>query len=243
MPIDSTPWQTTGWHATSLRGPRRVNADATASYRDPATGRTAYVVADGVGDSERAATAARLAARTAAATAVTDGPRQAVLAAQRALLTVAPGRDDGDCVLVVAVPGEFSCDVAWVGDCRAYHSNGRILEQITVDHTVAEYYRARGMDVAPRMEHLVTTSIRTVEPDRIGTSRTGLAGGRLLLCSDGIHKSLSIRDIRTAIDQPLRPAQITDLLVGTALTDGGRDNATAMVIDHVASAAQPLAAA
>jgi protein phosphatase len=234
---------TTPWHATSLRGPRRVNADATASCRDPRTGRTAYVVADGVGDSERAAMAAQLAARTAAAVAVTAGPRQAVLAAQRALLAAAPGRDDGDCVLVVAVPGEFSCDVAWVGDCRAYHSNGRILEQITADHTVAEYYRARGLDVTPRMEHLVTTSVRTVEPDRIGTSHTGLARGRLLLCSDGIHKSLSVRDIRTAIDQPLDPARTADLLVGTALSDGGRDNATAMVIDHVVPVAHPLAAA
>jgi protein phosphatase len=238
MPTDSTPW-----HATSLRGPRRINADATASCRDPVTGRSAYVVADGVGDSPRAAMAAELAARTAAAVAVTDGPVAAILAAQRALLAAAPGRDDGDCVLVVAVPGEFSCDVAWVGDCRAYHSNGRILEQITVDHTVAEYYRSRGMDVTPRMEHLVTTSIRTVEPDRIGSSHTGLARGRLLLCSDGVHKSLSVRDIRTAIDQPLSPAETADLLVGTALADGGRDNATAMVIDHVVAAAQPMAAA
>jgi PPM family protein phosphatase len=238
MSIDSTPW-----HATSLRGPRRVNADSTASYRDPATGRTGYVVADGVGDSERATLAAQLAARTAAAVAVTDGPLQAILAAQSALLAAAPGQDDGDCVLVVAVPGEFSCDVAWVGDCRAYHSNGRILEQITVDHTVAEYYRSRGMAVTPRMEHLVTTSVRTVKAERIGTSHTGLAGGRLLLCSDGVHKSLSVREIRTAVDQPITPEQTSDLLVGTALIGGGRDNATAMVIDHVVTAVRSLTAA
>jgi PPM family protein phosphatase len=228
------PMDVTFWHAASLRGPRRVNADATATHHDPVTGRSAFVVADGVGDSERAASAAQLAARTAALVAVTEGPEQAVLAAQRALLDAAPGEDDGDCVLVVAVPGEFSCDVAWVGDCRAYHSNGRILEQITVDYTVAEYFRSRGQEVTPRMEHLVTTSIRTVRPDRIGTSRTGLANGRLLLCSDGVHKSLSTQDLR---------AVIAELLVDAAVSNGGRDNATALVIDHTTGHATPAVAA
>jgi protein phosphatase len=236
-PIGGAPW-----HATSLRGPRGVNADATAAHRDPLSGRWAYVVADGVGDSERAAAAAQLAARAASVVAPTEGPLRAVLAAQQALLGAAPGTDEGDCVLVVAVPGAFSCDVAWVGDCRAYYSNGRVLEQITVDHTVAEYFRARGQRVTPRMEHLVTTSVRTVAPDRIGTSHTGLASGRLVLCSDGVHKRLSAPDLRMIIDQPLDPHETADLLVGTALIGGGRDNATALVIDHVVTIGHMAAA-
>jgi protein phosphatase len=220
------PLLTVPWHAASRRGPRQINADATATYHDPDTGRSAFVVADGVGDTWAAASAAQLAAGIAARAAVSVGPALAVLAAQRTLL--AEGPDDGDTVLVVAVPGRYSCDVAWVGDCRAYQSNGRVLEQITVDHTVAEYYRAREQPVTPRMAHLVTTSVRTVRPDRIGSTHTSLATGRLLLCSDGVHRSLTGTDIRTILDGP-KPAQ---QLVDAALGFGGRDNCTALVVEH-----------
>ncbi len=220
-PIDTLPW-----HAATALGGRTVNADAIAAYTDPATGRSAFVVADGVGDSEAAAHAARLAADVAAVAAVTEGARGSILAAARAL------PDEGDCVLVVAVPDALSCDVAWVGDCRAYHSNGRVLEQITVDHTVAEYYRSRGGRVLPRMEHLVTTSVRTVVPERIGTSRTGLTRGRLLLCSDGVHKPLPATRLRATIDRPESPERVAALLVAAAMAAGGRDNATALVVDH-----------
>jgi protein phosphatase len=217
---------TTPWHAASRRGPRQINADASAAYHDPDTGRAAFVVADGVGDTWAAAAAAQLAAGIAARAAVSVGPELAILAAQRILL--AEGPDDGDAVLVVAVPDRYSCAVAWVGDCRAYQSNGRVLEQITVDHTVAEYYRSRAQPVTPRMAHLVTTSVRTVAPDRIGSTHTGLAAGRLLLCSDGVHRSLTGTDIRTILDGP-EPAE---QLVTVALGFGGRDNCIALVVEH-----------
>lgn len=231
------PGDTTLWHAVSRRGSRRINADATAVHQDPILGRSAFVVADGVGDSEPAAAAARLAASVAAATAVTEGPKAAVLAAQEALLGL-----EGDCVLAVAVPGEHSCEVAWVGDCRAYYSNGRVLEQITVDHTVAEYFRSLGREATPRMEHMVTTSVQTVKPDRIGVTRTGLAAGRLLLCSDGVHKSLSVSDIRAVLDQPFGPETAARLLVDRALYYGGRDNSTALVVDHALAESPAVAA-
>jgi serine/threonine protein phosphatase PrpC len=231
-PDRPTPGPALPWHAASSKGPRQVNADASAAHRDPVTGRWAFVVADGVGDSAAAASAAQIAAHTAAVAAAAHGGTEGVLAAQRALLAVAPGEDDGDCVLTVVVPHESSCDVAWVGDCRAYYSNGRVLEQITVDHTLAEYFRAHDQPTTPRMEHVVTTSVRTVRPERIGTTSTGLAVGRLLLCSDGVHKALSGTDIRTILDQPLCRDRTAELLVDTALGVGGRDNATALVVEH-----------
>jgi protein phosphatase len=217
---------TVPWHTASRRGSRQINADASAVHHDPDTGRSAFVVADGVGDTWAAAAAAQLAAGIAARAAVSVGPELAILAAQRILL--AEGPDDGDAVLVVAVPDRYSCDVAWVGDCRAYQSNGRVLEQITVDHTVAEYYRSRAQPVTPRMAHLVTTSVRTVAPDRIGSTHTALAAGRLLLCSDGVYRTLTGTDIRTILDGP-EPAE---QLVTTALGFGGRDNCTALVVEH-----------
>ncbi len=234
------------WDTVSARGPRKVNADATAVHTDPTTGLTAYVVADGVGDDETAARTARLAAEVAAGVAAVEGPVAGILAAQQAVISAAPGRDGGDCVLVVAVPqvgaARTGCDVAWVGDCRAYHWNGRILEQITNDHTVAEYFRAHNQAPTPRMEHLVTTSVRTTKPERIGRTRTSIGHSRLLLCSDGVHKTVDIGRIRAMLDEQPSPAVAANTLVEYAQLIGGKDNATSMIIDPPPVHAVELAA-
>ena len=220
------------WDQASERGPRQVNADATAVHTDQETGVTAYVVADGVGDDLVAVRTATIAAEMAARIAAVQGPLAGILAAQE----LVRGNDDGgDCVLVVAVPGvgptRTGCDVAWVGDCRAYHWNGRILEQVTHDHTVAEYFRDHNQPTTPRMEHLVTTSVRTAAAERIGQTRTSIANSRLLLCSDGVHKLVDLSRIRAVLDQPIPPAGVASTLVSTARELGSKDNATALVID------------
>ncbi|HEV3360436.1 MAG TPA: serine/threonine protein phosphatase [Pseudonocardiaceae bacterium] len=231
------------WDQASERGPRQINADATAVHTDPGTGLTAYVVADGVGDDLVAARTATIAAEMAARIASVQGPVAGILAAQEIVLA---NDDGGDCVLVVAVPQvgptRTGCDVAWVGDCRAYHWNGRILEQITNDHTVAEYFRGRNQPTTPRMEHLVTTSVRTVDPERIGTTRTSIANSRLLLCTDGVHKLVDMSRIRQVLDQPIPPAGAANMLVGTARELGSKDNATALVVDPAPVCAQADAA-
>jgi protein phosphatase len=226
------------WDAVSRLGDRTVNADSTATHRDPVTGRTAFAVADGIGDSDAAARAAWLVARTAAEAAAGGmSPAEALLSAQDALWTNLPDEADGDAVLAIAVPDAgpegHSLDVAWVGDARVYHWNGRILEQVTTDHTVAEYFRSRGQQASPRMEHMVTTSVRTAPRDRIGRSRTALGPGRLLVCSDGVHKPLPVGKLRELLDRPVTPETAAELLVDAALEFGGRDNTTALVVDHL----------
>jgi protein phosphatase len=231
------------WDQASERGPRQVNADATAVHTDPETGLTAYVVADGVGDDLVAARTATIAAEMTARIAAVQGPVAGILAAQE---IVQANDDGGDCVLVVAVPGvgptRTGCDVAWVGDCRAYHWNGRILEQITNDHTLAEYFRAHNQPTTPRMEHLVTTSVRTAAAERIGRTRTSVANSRLLLCTDGVHKLVDLSRIRAVLDQPIPPARAASTLVTTAHQLGSKDNATAMVVDSPAASVEESAA-
>lgn len=233
------------WGSATERGPRRFNADAVAAHRDPATGWLTVAVADGIGDDPRAAHAAALCAH-AAVTATAGDSVAAIVAAQQSLLAAAPGDHDGDSVLAVATPHRDSSgpaggsqwdggwDIAWVGDCRVYYWNGRVLARITADHTVAEYYRARHLPVTPRMEHLVTTSVRTVRPSFIGHAHTPPGAGRLLLCSDGVHKTLDVGFIRAVLDQPTAPDSLTTTLVSAAHQLGGRDNATALVVDTMA---------
>ncbi|WP_308015244.1 PP2C family protein-serine/threonine phosphatase [Nocardia coffeae] len=216
----------------SRRGLRSLNADAVSSWTDPSTGTSAFVVADGVGDHLPAARAARTVAAVAARTATQAGAADGILAAQAELLRQFPEKE-ADAVLVVAVvpPADGPCDIAWVGDCRAYRWNGRVLHQITTDHTAAEYFRSLGRNPARRFEHLVITSARTVTPEAIGRATTGSSHGRFLLSTDGVHKPLSMTEIKETLVGCATPAITAEALVEGALRAGGSDNTTALVVD------------
>lgn len=221
--------------SVSRRGARSINADAVAVETDTMTGATAFVVADGVGDHLLAAKAARTAASVAARVGARHGARAGILASQRELRQTVP-EPSADSVLVVAVlPAtgrpERPCEVAWVGDCRAYRWNGRVLHQITTDHTVEEFFRARGLVPAARTSHLVTTSVRTVRPDEIGFAVTGSSTGRLLLSSDGVHKRLGIATIKALLAEGDTIETVASALVDSALRAGSTDNTTALVAD------------
>ena len=193
------------------KGPRRHNADAHA------TSRRTFVVADGVGDSTAAAEAAHAAAQAAAL--LTD-PVAAILAAQAALQVHA-----GDAVIVVAVArpdGGF--DVAWAGDARAYASDGEDLVQLTTDHTVAEYFRERGVTPQPRLDHVVTNTVRHATSENIGRAFT--RAPRLALVSDGVYGPLG----HNGIDAIMSGHASAERLVRAALYARGTDNATAIVV-------------
>ncbi|KAA9153617.1 serine/threonine protein phosphatase [Amycolatopsis acidicola] len=216
--------QTPTWHTASAQGPRLVNADAVGAYADPATQQVVFALADGVGDDQFAARAARLAAAAAVRTPAAEGPIAALLAAQRALRADPTA---GDCVLVVALPFAEGYRIGWVGDVRAYAWTGSTLRQLTKDHTLAEYFRDRGEEVVPRMEHIVTTSVRTAEATAFGRAEVHGAAG-LLLTSDGVHKNLSPAAMAELLRHPANAAQS---LVDSALAAGGTDNATAMLVE------------
>ena len=69
---------------------------------------------------------------------------------------------------------------------------------------------------------------------------------RLLLCSDGVNGMIDDATIEAILDTAGDPRDAADRLVAAALEAGGRDNATAVVIDVVglrtddASDAAPL---
>ncbi|MFE0027710.1 PP2C family protein-serine/threonine phosphatase [Amycolatopsis sp. NPDC059021] len=217
------------WHTASARGPRANNADAVGAYAVKGGPGLAFALADGVGDSPAAARAARTAAATAARANIADGPVAAILAAQRAVHALG---GDGDAVLVVAMPAATGYRIAWVGDVRAYAWDGVLLSQLTTDHTLAQYFRARHQPTTPRMEHMVTTSVRTTHPHEIGTAELTGSGG-LLLSSDGVHKTVPLATMQHILADPAGSAQG---LVDRAMALGGTDNATALFVEPLADA-------
>jgi protein phosphatase len=223
------------WDSASERNLRAVNADAVATRRDPATGELVFAVADGIGDTPRAAEAARKAVTAAVATPVAQGAIQAMLAAQQALLL-----DEDDCVLTVAVPFTDRVSsgyrIAWVGDCRAYLWDDRALHQLTSDQTVAAYLRSQLRPTTPRMEHIVTNTVRTTTTDQIGWTQVRTNGSGLLLATDGVHKVVPTIAMHRELTTAARPAQA---LIDASSALGGRDNASAVVIDWSAVRREP----
>lgn len=213
QPVRST------WHTASFQGARSVNADAVAA------GRLVVALADGVGDNRGAARAALVAAGAAVAAPVARGPVNALASAQRA---VRADPDATDCVIVVAQPTPTGYLIAWVGDVRAYAWLGADLRQLTTDHTVAQYFRARGGPVSTRMEHTVLTSMRTAEPSHFGRTALPTPAG-LLLTTDGVHRTLTHTTMTEVVRDATDPAAA---LVSAARAAGATDNATAVTVSH-----------
>lgn len=144
--------------------------------------------------------------------------RSAVAAAHEAVLAAArePGRAGMGTTIVLAVVGEGSARILHVGDSRAYllHPDGPV-EALTRDHGMHGYLtQALGLD-------------RDVEPDvtEVETPK----GSRLLLCTDGLTNMVDDDALAELLGRG-DAQQACDVLVETALANGGIDNVTVVVV-------------
>jgi PPM family protein phosphatase len=229
-------------HAVTVtdQGPRRIQADAAASRREPIAGTQAWALADGVGDDYEAADAARMAVDAAVSAALERGAFGGIVAAREVLNAFyadAPPGQDGDCTLVVAVPFPArrggGLDVAWAGDSRAYlqRPDGRLL-QLTADHTLGRQFAAAGQPdwlraLAAGADHTLTSSARRGE---IGQRRILGPARRVLLCSDGLHRHLTHNAISTALATGPTPHTAAAALLRAVRVAGLPDNVTVTVI-------------
>lgn len=220
------------WAHAGRRGPRHHHADAAAGHRSEHTGRTAVAVADGVGDSSAAAFAATLAADHAVRVAALEHDAVAGVVAAGDLLRSAGDLATGDAALVVALAptgGDRCWTVAWVGDCRAYAGDGRTVTAATRDHTLAAVMRDGGIAVNPRLEHVLSTSVRTARPAEVGVVRVDDPAA-LLLVSDGVHRVVAPGRLATVVGHG-SAVDRAEWIVEEAAEAGTVDNATALVVD------------
>jgi len=127
--------------------------------------------------------------------------------------------------------------LANVGDSRAYRYRAGRLEQLTVDHSVAEELVARGeltpaqADVHPH-RHILTRALGVgpeVDVDIWDVSPR--QGDRILLCSDGLTNELSDDEITILLGSVPDPQEAAETLVARANASGGNDNITVVLVD------------
>lgn len=198
-------------------------------------------IADGMGGLAGGAEASRTALR-ALATAVLDGGSVAPVASRLrtgceaaaarvrdAAAAVPALRDMGTTLTALCCDGD-RVHLVHVGDTRAYHLRGGRCEQLTEDHAVRE------------PDNLLTRCIGAGQvsspPDESSTEVR--SGDRLLLVSDGVWSVVEAEEFqRLAALTP--PQAAAEALVGAALRAGGPDNATAVVVEVVATSGEALA--
>jgi serine/threonine protein phosphatase PrpC len=232
------------WGAASHRGARRLlNEDRFL------VSRSVFVVADGMGGHDAgevaSATAVDALRPLADLEVVTpDDVRTHLAVAQENVraITTEPGRGAGTTVTGVAV-AEQDGNPYWlvvnVGDSRTYHLSGGRLEQVSVDHSVVQELIDSGQiteeEAATHPErHVITRALGSpegIQPDFFLLPLGSVE--RLLLCSDGVTGMIGGDEIEEILEAVADPRDAADRLVQAAVAAGGRDNATAVVVDVV----------
>jgi protein phosphatase len=138
---------------------------------------------------------------------------------------------------VVALQQEDQVWVAGVGDSPAYLVRGDQIEQLTLDHTIADELARKGTIT---LEAARNSPWRNVLYKFLGCAEmtegaevrpfSPQAGDRLLLASDGLTNFITHDDLRDGAHRYPDPQEWADALVSTALERGSRDNVTCIVV-------------
>lgn len=133
-------------------------------------------------------------------------------------------------VVLIARGSHFAC--LWAGDSRAYLLREGSLCQVTRDHSVVQELVEAGL-IAPEdaeshpEANIITRAVGAEDALELDKVSGRIApGDRLLLCSDGLFKALTERDIESR----LAAGNGAEALIAAALEAGARDNVTAVVV-------------
>ena len=134
------------------------------------------------------------------------------------------------------MPDARSAFVGHVGDSRIYVFQEGQLRQVTSDHSyVAELVRQKQMTQEEAdqsdQKHMITRAIGVEEAVEVDTFEVLLEGAqKLLICSDGLTNMISEAEIERLLGYK-NLDRLADGLLDGAITAGGEDNISFIVID------------
>jgi protein phosphatase len=227
-----------------------------------------YVVCDGMGGGNAGEVASRMAIETIVShvrfagqttgKTVTDDPNlsratniltQAIHAANAAVFRASweePKYAGMGTTVAAACLSGHSLSIAHVGDSRIYLVRDGDMQPLTLDHSwVAEqvvqgYMTEEEAQRSPR-RNIVTRALGVESTVDIDVAEMPVfEGDLLLLCSDGLTRGVSHRDISTILTQDGDLDQKTDRLIALANEAGGDDNITVMLVTVKAETATGL---
>ena len=199
-----------------------------------------WFVADGMGGYSRGQEASRLVKETLLAQIGQMDLSAAVLKAHE-VVREAAAQGTGDhrmgSTVVCAQISSGNCRIVWVGDSRAYLWRQGTLQRLTRDHSFVEALR--------ETEPLTETQMRSHPNASVVLQTLGMGtpvpsertqklrrGDWIVLCSDGVPVELRDSEIAHILESSASPQQAAQQLVDGALQKGGRDNTSAVVVQH-----------
>ena len=229
------------WSASHNGAKRDHNEDAFVDRPDLGL----WAVADGAGGHDAGEVASRMIVEALgdippdlAAPETLNEIRSRVAAVHETLLAEAARRGPeviiASTAVVLCVRGaHFAC--LWAGDSRAYRLSDGVLEQVTRDHSLVQELVDAGQLEASAAEghphaNIVTRAVGAATDTPFALDKVSdvlRPGERLLLCTDGLTKSVP----ETAIAALLRLDDPAEELIAAALEREARDNVTAVVVE------------
>jgi len=203
-----------------------------------------FVVSDGMGGHAAGEVASSIAVETIGAQAPAEPDDillgAAVEAANRAVIRGAEegrGKPGMGCTASsVLIKGDRMA-VAHVGDSRVYLLHEGKLVRITHDHSFVEELIDAGQitedEARIHPSRSVITRALGSDPNMYSDhfSLEVHDGDRVILCSDGLSSMIDDQEIELLAVSSATPQAAADKLVSAALTAGGADNVTVLVID------------
>jgi protein phosphatase len=230
---------------SSARGHRPNNEDRFVVD----SGHNLFLVADGMGGQEFGERASGMAVeiipkvlhdRLAARESADEAVRAALAEANRAIVDAGQGQTAGrrmGTTAVLAIQQDKQIFVAGLGDSRAYLIRGDRVDQLTVDHTVADALERNGTLTREQARH---SPWKNVLYKFLGCAEmtdgadvrpfTPRAGDRLLLASDGLTNFISPEDLVVGASNHRSPQEWAERLIEIALERGSKDNVTCIVV-------------
>ena len=205
-----------------------------------------FAVCDGMGGHAAGEVASGIAVRTIAERAPEHADEillgAAVEAANAAVLEGAlngVGKPGMGCTATTVLIENNRMSVAHVGDSRVYLLHNGTLVRITHDHSYVEELVDAGEITADEARIHPSRSIITralgSDPDMYADHFTldVSSGDRIIVCSDGLSSMVPDKQIEDLAVSTATPQSAADTLVSAALTAGGHDNVTVIVVDVV----------
>ncbi len=160
----------------------------------------------------------------------------AVHTAHAAVFQPEPDKNGGSTLTAALILGK-ELYLAHVGDSRAYLYCDGELRTLTNDHSLVRKLQDRGQltaDEANRYQyrHILLRALGQEDMLEVDTFALTLPpAGKLLLCSDGLSGFVPEAGMLAIMRQDQPPRQLVDALYDTAMSAGGYDNITAVVVD------------
>ena len=161
---------------------------------------------------------------------------RAILVANEKILETAQKNDElkgmGTTATILSLDG-LKAHFAHVGDSRLYLLRGDDFKQITEDHSYVDTLVKRGELTAEQarvhpMKNVLLQAVGVVEDVFVDAANFSVEhGDKFLLCTDGLTNMVEDADIAKILQNAANPA---DELIDAALTAGGKDNVTVIVV-------------